>query len=247
MMTTLGWIKYPRMVRETLRHALGTRLFESPGEGRLAPVHRQVAEFLAARHLAKLIEEGPAGRTGPCPHDGRGRRDRVGAAGACRLGSRRTASPAARRSSRATRSARFSTATCEEFSPDEKRGVLSGLKRMTERKPWFQETIGMDSRLGALAALDMGEVFRSHLRDRPMDDAGQRFQTLLLQSLITRAAHPGTGRPPHGDREGRGSGGPGARPLALDAFLRHGGPDAPSELKNLLADVQAGAVSDEEP
>ena len=35
-----------------------------------------------------------------------------------------------------------------------------------------------------------------------------------------------------------------ARSLALDAFVQHGGPEAPPELKKLLADVHAGVVSD---
>lgn len=46
-----------------LRHALGTRLFRAADAGRLTPVHRHVAEFLGARHLAGRIGEGlPARR-----------------------------------------------------------------------------------------------------------------------------------------------------------------------------------------
>ncbi len=46
-----------------LRYALGTRLFVADGEEVLAPVHRHIAEFLGARHLARIIEEGlPAKR-----------------------------------------------------------------------------------------------------------------------------------------------------------------------------------------
>ena len=40
------------------RRALATRLFMSPADGRFSPVHRHVAEFLAARHVARLIEAG---------------------------------------------------------------------------------------------------------------------------------------------------------------------------------------------
>ena len=47
-----------RTERKTLRHALGTKLFEAPEEGHAVPVHRQVTEFLAARHLAKSVDEG---------------------------------------------------------------------------------------------------------------------------------------------------------------------------------------------
>ena len=46
-------------------HALSSRLFAGFGVdgGRVAPVHRQIAEFLSARYLARLIEEGlPSGR-----------------------------------------------------------------------------------------------------------------------------------------------------------------------------------------
>ena len=47
-----------RGARRLLRRALGTRLFTSSHEGRYSPVHRHVAEFLAARHVARLIEAG---------------------------------------------------------------------------------------------------------------------------------------------------------------------------------------------
>ena len=40
------------------RRALATRLFASPDAGRFSPVHRHVAEFLAARHVARLVEDG---------------------------------------------------------------------------------------------------------------------------------------------------------------------------------------------
>ena len=46
-------------------HALSSRLFTGldVDDGRVAPVHRQIAEFLSARYLARLIEDGlPAGR-----------------------------------------------------------------------------------------------------------------------------------------------------------------------------------------
>ena len=40
------------------RSVLGTRLFEGTSEGKLAPAHRQIAEFLAARHVSALIDGG---------------------------------------------------------------------------------------------------------------------------------------------------------------------------------------------
>lgn len=51
-----------RLRREDLEHALATKLFRADREG-FVPLHRQVAEFLAGRYLAKLIDDGlPARR-----------------------------------------------------------------------------------------------------------------------------------------------------------------------------------------
>ena len=48
---------------DDLTHTLGTNLFMTVVEGVRAPKHRQVAEFLAGRHLARLIDDGlPARR-----------------------------------------------------------------------------------------------------------------------------------------------------------------------------------------
>ncbi len=41
-----------------IKQALGTKLFRAEGEGAFRPMHRQVAEFIGGRYLAKLIEEG---------------------------------------------------------------------------------------------------------------------------------------------------------------------------------------------
>ena len=239
----LGLERVPEDRAETLRHALGTGVFRSPGECRLAPVHRQVAEFLAAGYLAGLIDGDrlPVRRVLALMTGGDG-----GIVSELRGLSAWLA--ARSKPSRAEIVARDPLGTVlygdvREFSPDEKHRVLNGLRRLTERNPWLRETVGMDSRLGGLAALDMGEVFRAHLRDGSRDDAGQRFLSILLQSL--------THGPPISGLAGllmeiaRDEGRwPGTRRLALDAFIRHAGPDAPSELKKLLADVDVGAVSD---
>ena len=47
-----------QLIHNSLRRAIGTRLFSAADERRVRPVHRHVAEFLAGRHLAKLIENG---------------------------------------------------------------------------------------------------------------------------------------------------------------------------------------------
>ena len=48
---------------QILSRSLKTKLFRAVSEGRVCPVHRHVAEFLGARHLASLIDGGlPKGR-----------------------------------------------------------------------------------------------------------------------------------------------------------------------------------------
>ena len=48
---------------QELREALSSKLFKADGDQRFSPVHRQIAEFLGAKHLAGLIKKGlPARR-----------------------------------------------------------------------------------------------------------------------------------------------------------------------------------------
>ncbi len=59
----LGLDRLPGTDRRLLCRSLQSKLFEFPTERRTVPVHRQVAEFLAARYLAALVENGlPVGR-----------------------------------------------------------------------------------------------------------------------------------------------------------------------------------------
>ena len=64
--------------RSATRNVLGTRLFEGTSEGKLAPAHRQIAEFLAARHVSALIDDGESSTTAGSGPDYRFRR-RTGA------------------------------------------------------------------------------------------------------------------------------------------------------------------------
>ena len=42
---------------EALRSALATKLFKGASNNRFTPIHRHIAEFLGARHLAQIIEK----------------------------------------------------------------------------------------------------------------------------------------------------------------------------------------------
>ena len=49
---------YGRKDQKCLRAAVDSQLFRADSEGCLSPVHRQIAEFLGAKHLARLIAKG---------------------------------------------------------------------------------------------------------------------------------------------------------------------------------------------
>ena len=239
----LNDVSRDRSETETHRHALGARLFEFAGESRRVPAHRQIAEFLAARHLAKSVDEGlPVRRVLALMTGGDGGvvSELRGLSAWLAVHSKASRADIVERDPLGT----ILYGDMRGFSPDEKRRVLDCLERETERNPWSRNTIGLDPRLGGLVASDMEEVFRGHLRDPRRDDAGQRFTAFLLGSLIQGQPIPAiTGLLTEIARdESRWFG---VRHLALDAFIRHRGPDADTiELKALLADVRAGVVSD---
>ena len=232
-----------RSERKTLRHALGTKLFESPEEGHEVPVHRQVAEFLAARYLAALIDEGlPVRRVLALMTGGDGGvvSELRGLSAWLAVHSKASRAEIVERDPLGT----ILYGDVRGFSPDDKCRVLDILERETERNPLFPGAIGLDPRLGGLVAADMEEVFRDHLCDPRRDGAGQQFTAILLESLIQGQPIPAITGPlmeiaRDDSRWLR------IRHLALDAFIRHRGRDAGTdELKALLADVRAGAVSD---
>lgn len=232
-----------RSQKRTLRHALGTRLFESAGESQRVPAHRQIAEFLAARHLAKSIDAGlPVRRVLALMTGGDGGvvSELRGLSAWLAVHSKASRAEIIERDPLGT----ILYGDVRGFSRDEKRRVLDCLDRETERNPWSRNTVGLDPRLGGLAAADMEEVFRDHLRGPRRDDAGQRFVAFLLGSLIHGQPIPTVAGllMEIARDDSRWSG---VRRLALDAFVRHRGRNAgTAELKALLADVRAGAVSD---
>ena len=240
----LGLQQIPGGDQERFRHVLGTGLFKSPEEGRMAPVHRQSAEFLAGRHLARLIEKGlPVRRvlaliTG---HDG---------VVVSKLRGLSAWLAAHCKTSRKAIIERDPLGTvlygdARGFSTDEKRRLLDCLEREAKRNPWFAGFIPRDPRLGDIATPDMADDFRQILTDPARDDGRQSFVSILLRSLEQRWVIPELA-----DllvevvRDNRWQ--PELRLAALDAFIRHrgGSESAVSELKTLLTDVNDGSVSD---
>ena len=230
--------------RKLLRHCLQTKLFEAPTNCQVSPVHRQVAEFLAARYLAGLVENGlPTGRIlalitgddGMVVSEFRGLSAWLAA----------HSTP-----SRAEVIARDPLGTvlygdAGNFSPDEKHRVLEGLKREADRNPWFVRTVQLDSRLGDLISPDVENAFREILTAPSREDPWQSFILILIEAL-------GHGKPLPGLADAMmklirdGAWWPRIRDRAVDAFVRHRGDDkkALDELKLLAANVYAGRVHD---
>ena len=245
---------YPRLDqvpgddRHGLRHALDTKLFDAPSEdsseSRAAPVHRQIAEFLAARYLAALIDDGlPIGRILSLivGHDGIVVSELRGLSAWLAAHSR---------TARAELIARDPLGTLLygdvlEFSTHEKLHVLDGVSRETKIRPWVAGTLQREPRLADLATPDMAEHF-GRLLSQPVGDDGR--QSLVL--LVLTAVRNGQAIPPLADliveivRDDTWL--QGVRSAALDALIRHGGPygQTTNEFRTLLAEIVAGAVSD---
>ncbi len=230
--------------REIFCDVLGTKLFEAPSEGRVTPVHRQIAEFLAARYLAVLIESGlPVTRvlammTG---HDGVVVSELRGLSAWLAAHSK---------PSRAEIIARDPIGTVlygdvREFSTDEKRQVLECLEREAKRNPWFVGGIRMDSRLGDIVTPDMEKEFRKILDHPARDDARQSFVLILIEMLVHGKPLPGLAdlmsKIVRDEKWKQG-----VKHSALEALVgrRENGQPATAPLVALLADVNAGLISD---
>ena len=227
----------------TFRHVLQTRLFESPRENRIAPTHRQIAEFLAGRYLSQRIGDGlPVGRVlalvtggdGGIVSEFRGLSAWLAAHGKTGRGEIIDKDP-------------FGVVLYGDvrgFSREERHRILECMHREMKENPWHSSVARMDSRLGDLATSDMEEEFREILIDPARDVARQRFVFTVLQSLThgktTRALSDLLMKIVRDD-----SWPPVVRRQALDTFIEFWkqGLDT-RELRILLNDVHTGAVSD---
>ena len=236
--------RIPGEAPQILRRALGTKLFEIPSEGRASPVHRHIAEFLAGRYLAKLIDGGlPIRRvlalmTG---HDGAVMSELRGLSAWLAAHNKTSRKEIVEHDPLGT----ILYGDVREFSVDEKRRVLDCLAREAKRNSWFITMFQIDSRFGDLATPDMEDLFRESLTDPTRDGARQSFVRILLESLRHGQALPGLAELMMEivrDAEWWSE----VRRTALDALIRQRGDGecATAELKTLLTDVHGGSVSD---
>ena len=227
--------------RKALRFALGTRLFKGASTNRFTPVHRHIAEFLGARHLARVIEDGlPASRVIAlmAGEDGAVVTEMRGVSAWLAAHSRKARTDLIERDPIGV----GLYGDIGEFTADEKRRLLESLNREGERLGSVRWTAGA---FCALAAPDMESVLRDVLEDEDRGADHQTFTDFVLCALQEGTPLPGFGelllkiardgtRWPHVNKS------------ALDAFI-HNCPDSQDkadELRSLLADIRAGRVAD---
>ena len=162
--------------------SLKTRLFEAPNSEFAIPLHRQVAEFLGARYLAGLVENGlpvnrilalMSGYDGMIVTELRGlcawlathsliAREEIIARdplGAVLYGDLST------------------------FSNESKIKILQNLSKFAEENFWFIATIKMDSRLGGLVSNELTGVIMNILDDPDRGDGRQALVGFLVNTL----------------------------------------------------------------
>ena len=177
--------------RHVLRQVLDSKLFAAPtdtdpGEGAassIAPVHSQIAEFLAGRYLAGLVRDGlPTARilalmTG---HDGFIVSDLRGLSAWLAAHSKPSRMEIIARDPLGT----VLYGDVREFSSDEKQAVMDGLESEAKRNPWFAVAIKSNSSLGDLVAPDMESTFHEVLCASSRDTARQAYVDIVFEMLV---------------------------------------------------------------
>ena len=221
-------------------HALSSRLFTGFGvaDGRVTPVHRQIAEFLSARYLARLIEDGlPAGRVTQLITAGDGMVVTVFRGLSAWLAA---LCPKARHGLISRDPVGVGLyGDLSGFSVDDKRTLLASLNREVG-------DYGINvAAFAPLATPDMECAIRDILNDPGRDTDHQAVTGLLLSAF--RYGQPLNGLAPvlleviYDDTRW-----PRVTKAALDAFIytTMGREDGASRLKGILSDIDNGAISD---
>ena len=233
---------------EALRRVLGSRIFESPGApGTVAPIHRLVAEFLAARYLAKLVGKGlPVGRilSLVCGYDGHVVSEFVGVTAWLAALCKKSRVQIMERNALGV----LLQGDIKEFSPDEK-GILIDYvaKQPWRRDDYYRLINNEDARIYDLATPDMSHVFRRYLQSPVNDDVAVRAALVVVKSLQCASAVSGlTSDLLQIVRNDQWH--PTIRHHALIAFRKQsfGDDQAPTELTALIEDVAIGDVHDED-
>ena len=226
---------------EMLRPARDTKLFKGASNNRFTPIHRHIAEFLGAQHLAKVIKSGlPARRVIALI---------VGGDGTVVTEMRGLSAWLAAhcKDARAGLIKRDPIGIglygdIREFSTDEKRALLESLNCEASR---LDSAWGMAAAFGALVMSDMESEIKEVLNNINRDRDHQMFTEFVLDVLAEGGPLPNLSELlleiVRDDTRW-----PGVNYAALDAFIRNcpDNPEKTDELKALLVDIQCEKVSD---
>ena len=229
---------------EDLHLATRTKLFIAPDGKRSLPLHRQIAEFLAAGYLAELVAGGlpvrrvlalMTGLDGTIVSELRG------------LGAWLAVHSASSRTELIKRDALGVVlyGDVQGFARDDKHRILDRLERSANENPWFVRAMQIDSRIGDLVFPGFLGVFRERTMDSRRDDHHQSFVYLLVEILAHGKADDGVASELL--RVVRDSTWwPRIRHGAIEALSVPGREEAAnlSDLKALLHEVSAGRVAD---
>ncbi len=226
--------------------SLGTRIFDSREEVIASPIHRQIAEFLGARYLAKLVCDGlPPGRVlalmsgfdGMIVTELRG------------LGGWLATLCGIIREEIITRDPLGTVlyGDVADFPVQVKERILRELEKVSKSKEshWFLDTIEFDSRLGDLVSTELTGMVLQILED-PARDRGRQSLTLFLVKALCYAQPLKDMAPALMEMIRDGSRRTSIRQNAIRAFLRQREDErqAFTELKSLMREVRTGRVPD---
>ena len=168
-----------------LIHTAKTKLFHQPdGQNFTTPVHRQVAEYLAARYLSKQIDAAglPPGRVLALitSEDGAVVSELRGLAAWLATVNIKTRHLLIDRDPLGT----ILYGDVQNFSRTEKRLLLDGLKNAANDDPWFRPFSWTDYPFGALATEDMTQEFQEILSSDARDPAHQALTDCVLDAML---------------------------------------------------------------
>ena len=239
--------KYPALDQcdsgslEMLRYALATKLFKGISDNRFAPIHRHIAEFLGARYLAGVIKRGlPARRVTALivGEDGTVVTEMRGLSAWLAVHCKDARADLIERDPIGV----VLYGDIREFSTDEKCALLKALKH---EGPRLDSVWTIAAAFGTLATPDMESDIKEILNNSNRDRDHQMFTDFVLRFLGKGGPLPNLSElliEIVRDDTRRSD----SSALALDAFI-HNCPDNPEKtgkLKELLADIHTGSLSD---
>lgn len=232
---------------ERLRHVVRTKLFHAPlEEGHIEPIHRQVAEFLAARYLTSLIRKGLplrrvlsliTGYDDVIVSELRGLSAWLAA----------HSKPERKEIMALDPLGTVLYGDVRNFSVDEKISLLEQLSQMSKKNPWSIRRVGMDARCGEIATHDVAGEIRLLLKRSSRDDTWQSFLLFVVKVLRFGDSLPGTAQPLLDILKDRQIW-PSIKHAAIHAFVRQQGEKAKAhaQLQELLDELYADEALDPE-